>query len=86
MTEDLKLIRFPGRSNADPIKPDNSCVTSMLRDLADRLDADPHQLSGVAVVTSYASGEVGTQWAGDEVLDLLKGLTVLRVRLEREIE
>ena len=79
---DLKVIKLPPR---EP-DVDNSGVSSMLRRLADDIDKETAQLSGAGVVMAYADGAVGSMWIGDYHLDLLKALTVLRLRLERECD
>ena len=80
---DLKIIKLP---RPEPLAgPDNGFATGSLRNMAATLDDGP-QVLAVAVAVSYEDGSSGTMWIGDDVLDLLKAVTVVRIRLEREVE
>jgi len=48
-----------------PAAASNGRFSAMLREVADRIDADTDECSGVAVSVAWARGQVGRAWDGD---------------------
>lgn len=53
------------RGNLRPPAEGNARYSATLREVADRIDADPDACAGVSIAVAYKDGDIGRAWDGD---------------------